>query len=421
MDNKTEIIRSSVKQAENKERWEQKLSCLEWTAGIAFCILTIWFIVELFVGNKSNETNTLFGNYGDLIGGILGTFVAYISVRLLASTLKRQVQAYKDNSNLNRETANIYKIQQFNEQFHILFDLYRSILTEYKEIGNEPMDLTSIVKQYKLKSQDITGKDYEERINKAKEIFNEFYVTYHSVASVHFRLLYRIFQLIDDADIPDKNKTTIAKIMRCQLSPEELFLLRYNAMTENGFKMRLYINRYNLLKHLPLMSLMEFSYLSIKLDEKLMNSVNSESVIWKKNIKELLLSNTAEKDFKISYKNRYTFGVSISTSKDQCDFVLTKNSKIKLQNITSIDFATALEMFSDKELDDFLLNFAQELFLFSNFSQYNTDTSLEFIPSITENQNDKKKIISVKVKKIDESPLICSQRQMEEPVNLQRF
>lgn len=417
MDNKTEIIRSSVKQAENKERWEQKLSCLEWTAGIAFCILTIWFIVELFVGNKSNETNTLFGNYGDLIGGILGTFVAYISVRLLASTLKRQVQAYKDNSNLNRETANIYKIQQFNEQFHILFDLYRSILTEYKEIGNEPMDLTSIVKQYKLKSQDITGKDYEERINKAKEIFNEFYVTYHSVASVHFRLLYRIFQLIDDADIPDKNKTTIAKIMRCQLSPEELFLLRYNAMTDNGSKMRIYINRYNLLKHLPIMSLMEFVYLRTKLDDKKENSINSEIITWEKRIKELLLSNAKETSFTVNYGKKYKFEVRISTLKNQCDFKLSKNTKIRLQTTVGTDFSFALEAFSDKDLEDFLLNFVKELFLYSNFTLYNSYDSLDIKPEITGKKEEQKKIISVIVKKKDLSPLICSQRQLEQPVD----
>lgn len=416
MDCKPEIIRSSEKPKKGKETWKIRLTVLEWIAGAAFIGLTVWFVISLFYGHNSSESNNLFGTYGDLIGGILGTFVAYISVRLLASTLRRQIDAYNDNHDLNEDTANVYRVQQFNEQFKILFDLYRNTIVEYKNVSDSEMDLGSIVSLYKIKSLDIIGNNYEERRKKAIDIYNEFYVTYLSVASVHFRLLYRIFQLIDDADIPDKNKTTIAKIMRCQLSPEELFLLRYNAMTDNGAKMQLYINRYNLLKHLPIMSLMEFAYLSSKLDDKQKNSVNSEIVSWKKKIKELLLANSDNLHFSKSYGKKYSFEVKLSQSKDQCEFKLTKDVKAKLQNASTTDFASALDAFTDKDLDDFLLNFAKELFLYSNFSQYNSLSSLEIKPEITEKKVDRKKIISVTVRKKDNSPLICSQRQLEEPV-----
>ena len=422
MDNKTEIVRSTEKPKREKETWEIRLSVLEWIAGIAFLGLTAWFIISLFCGNKSSEINNIFGTYGDLIGGILGTFVAYISVRLLASTLRKQIDAYNENSSHNEETANVYRVQQFDEQFQILFKLYRNIMFEYKEVSPNGIDLASIVNQYEAKSQTTEGRNYEDRRAKAIEIFNEFYVTYLSVASVHFRLLYRIFQLIDDADIPDKNKTTIAKIMRCQLAPEELFLLRYNAMTDNGQKMQLYINRYNLLKHLPIMSLMEFSNLSVKLDDKQRNSVNSEIVSWKKKIKELLLTTTDKAGklyFTNNYGKKYIFEVNISPSKNQCDFKLTKDVKAKLQNSPTTDFASALDKFTDKELDDFLLNFAKELFLYSNFSQYNSPSSLEIKPEITEKKVDRKKIISVVVRKKDNSQLICSQRQLEAPVERQ--
>lgn len=422
MDNKdkqTIIPKTGKIKKKKKESWETKLTVLEWITGIAFLGFTVWFLLSLIYGQNSNESNTIFGTYGDLIGGIIGTFVAYISVKLLASTLRKQIEAYNENSILNKETANVYKIQQFDEQFQILFKLYRNIMLEYKEVAPNGMDLASIVNLYKAKSQTTDGKNYEDRRAKAIEIYNEFYVTYLSVASVHFRLLYRIFQLIDDADIPNKNKTTIAKIMRCQLSPEELFLLRYNAMTDYGIKMQLYINRYNLLKHLPIMSLMEFSNLSAKLDDKQRNSVNSEIVLWKKKIKELLLTTTDKTGklyFTNNYGKKYLFEVNISPSKDQCDFKLTKDVKAKLQSSAMTDFASALDKFTDKELDDFLLNFAKELFLYSNFSQYNSPSSLEIKPEITEKKVDRKKIISVVVRKKDKSQLICSQRQLEEPV-----
>lgn len=413
MDNTTEIVPSSVKLKNSQEPWEKIVTGLELAAGVAFLLLTAGFVLTLIYGKNSSESSTFFGAYGDLIGGVLGTFVAYISVRLLASTLKKQINANKDNSKLNKETADVYRIQQFNEQFKILFSLYSNTLNKYKDLGN-------IVNSCKEDGKTITGKNYEERRDKAIEIFNKFYVTYYSIASVHFRLLYRIFQLIDDANIPTKNKTSIVKIMRCQLSPEELFILRYNAMTDNGSKMRIYINRYNLLKHLPIMSLMEFAYLRIKLDDNKENSINSEIISWEKRIKELLLSNVKGTSFTVNYGKKYRFEVKISTSKDQCDFKLSKKAKIRLQTTVATDFSFALEAFSDKDLEDFLLNFAKELFLYSNFTLYNSCDSLDIKPEITEKKEEQKKIISVIVKKKDFSPLICSQHQLEQPVDCNR-
>ena len=172
MDNKTEIVRSTEKPKREKETWEVRLSVLEWIAGIAFLGLTVWFIISLSCGNKSSEINNIFGTYGDLIGGILGTFVAYISVRLLASTLRKQIDAYNENSSHNEETANVYRVQQFDEQFQILFKLYRNIMLEYKEVSPNRIDLASIVNLYEAKSQTTEGRNYEDRRAKAIEIFN---------------------------------------------------------------------------------------------------------------------------------------------------------------------------------------------------------------------------------------------------------
>ncbi len=104
---------------------------------------------------------------------------------------------------------------------------------------------------------------YRDRVEEAKSEFSKFYATNRLVLSAYFRLLYRIMQTISEAQVDGCVKLRYAKILRCLLTEDELFLLRYNAMTHYGNKMQPYINQYNLLKHLPLMRLLEFHFESV--------------------------------------------------------------------------------------------------------------------------------------------------------------
>ena len=407
-----------------KESWEKTLSVLEWSALVMFIlflllyfskgILSLWG-VELKHPVFLHET---WGVFGDFIGGVLGTFIAYISVRLLVKTLYHQIAANKETSQINEETATVYKLQQFNEQFNILFNLYQNALNAYEtsEI-NGGTDLSSIVKQFREHGNTSVKNDsYDKRQQIALDIFKDFYVTYHNIASVHFRLLYRIFQLIDDADIPNKNKTDIAKIMRCQLSSDEMLLLRYNAIASYGEKMRTYINRYNLLKHLPLLSLLELSYLSTKLTEVQRHSINTEVIKWRKLTKGLLLKNKQDPVFfSEDYSEKYSVKTTISTDNSLFRIELTKKA-CKKYDTSDTNISKAFDLFTNDELKCLLLDYTSELFLYSNFSIYNTPADLKISPEITEKKEGKKTIISVEVTKAKGLPIICSQRQMENPI-----
>jgi len=407
-----------------KESWEKSLSILEWSAlGMFVIFLMLYFskgILSLFGVELSHPifSHETWGVLGDFIGGVLGTFIAYISVRLLVKTLHHQISANKETSKINKETATVYKLQQFNEQFKILFTLYQDALHAYKSSDiNGVTDLSSIVEQFKKHGgATVKSDDYEKRQQVALDIFKDFYVTYHNVASVHFRLLYRIFQLIDDADIPDRNKTDIAKIMRCQLSADEILLLRYNAIASYGEKMRIYINRYNLLKHLPLFSLLELSHLSKKLSEVQRHSINTEVIKWRKLTKSLLLKNKVSTEyFSEDYSDKYSIKTTVSADNSQFKIELTKKS-CKKYEVSETNISKAFDVFSNDELKCLLLDFVSEMFLYSNFSIYNTLSDLRLMPEITEKKEGKKTIISVEVTKLNGLPIICSQRQMENPV-----
>ena len=333
--------------------------------------------------------------------------------------MKNQIEANNKAADINKETSEVYRLQQFNEQFKILFSLYQETINLYNTTDTRGKDgLKMVVTQLKEHGiASIKSTAYEKRQDAALDIYKDFYVSYHSVASVHFRLLYRIFQLIDSSKIPDKNRTEIAKIMRCQLSADELLLLRYNAIASYGEKMRSYINTYNLLKHLPLMDLLELSYLSSKLSELQRHSINTEVISWRKETKRLLLKNKSGVEKRIfNYSGRYSVLITVSNDSSSYKIEISKLSKAK-DNSSETNISKAFDALTNDDLKHLLSDFTSEMFSNSNFGLYNKTSDLNIQPEITDLKEQKKTVISLEVKKTDGTPLICSQRQLENPIN----
>ena len=92
-----------------KESWEKSLSILEWSAlGMFVIFLMLYFskgILSLFGVELSHPifSHETWGVLGDFIGGVLGTFIAYISVRLLVKTLHHQISASKQSFRSSHE------------------------------------------------------------------------------------------------------------------------------------------------------------------------------------------------------------------------------------------------------------------------------------------------------------------------------
>ena len=229
-----------------KSGWIWKFTVVEWILAVFFLICSILF----FLLEKGNVlTSDRWPGYGDFIGGILGTFVAYIGVKLLVKTLQSQERANKENAKSYDRASDVYDLQQFNEMFKLLFSEYNQSIQSYKmgdyAEGRESMH--KIVEGLRIAGLGgIENGNYEKLAKQSMEIFNNYYVVYHTVASMQFRILYRIFCLIESANISERRKTDVIKILRCQLSEDELILIRYNAMSSHGENMRRYINRYNI-------------------------------------------------------------------------------------------------------------------------------------------------------------------------------
>jgi hypothetical protein len=408
-------------------KWKLELSKIQilWISmsvglGILFVFGLVAFLWEREKFNFENSIDSsTWGTFGDYIGGVLGTIVAFFTVYLLIKTLTNQMESNEKINEVNKQNIEIYTLQQFHDTFSTLMSLYHDSIESFKK--DEQKGKKFFHEQVKELQNNFTDtmNDYDLQVKKTVEAFNTFYAQYREYAAVYFRLLYRVFQLIDSSKIPEHKKAEYAKIVRCQLSEDEMFLLRYNAMTQNGRKMHVYVNRYNLLKHLPIMSLLEFTAWRKKISEVEKNYLDSLFINIRKLMMSALLSQSEnDKKFKQeSERKKYCIKVEISIDKTTATLKIIKNTKIKNGNTNLETLSSALDKFTDNEILKLLEAFIQEVFIFSNFSIYAIVSDMEITKDINKAVEQKQDTIWTTIKNKNNYPLILSQRQLDTPKN----
>ena len=199
------------------------------------------------------------GEIGDTIGGIMGPFIAIAAAGLTFIAFWVQ---YKANIQQRHDIA----IERFEsnlfEMIHIQQEITNELLVEYfnetkqlREIsrGREVFRRIYLDFQYKMVFPDGNKKctlfvalhnwpDLKKNLSKVEIMWN---------LDHYFRLLYRIFKYIDDADnnvISDEKKYEYTGIVRTTLSPYELIMLFYNGFSHPKFKEL--IEKYAILQNL---------------------------------------------------------------------------------------------------------------------------------------------------------------------------
>lgn len=391
-----------------KTKKSRMLILNDWLKGHAYEIIAILIMVigaVLFGLHREYDSSKpidggLWGQYGSYVGGLVGSLLAYVSIRLLNRNLQEQIIANNELRNSNDNSRRVAALQQFDSSFSTLIEMYRDSQSEVKSLSKE------WVKNFKS-----TEKDYKKRVAEATEAYYKFYADNRSLLASYFRFLYRIMQIIDEAKVDEDTKRRYAKIFRCQLTEYELLLLRYNASTHYGKKMQVYINRYNLLKHLPKMHLVEFQEPSIiELTNKQEELYDHIFVEIRKALFERLSRNVLEvkpeKDLKREKLNidLDNFKIELSVSKTQVRidlvYVMARGGGAKISD-------TSLQL-----LMNFFMN---ETFVYASFGQYQTLDSLEFSSDIKTERNSRKHTVWVQVKSKEHYELVLSQGQLNEP------
>jgi Putative phage abortive infection protein len=93
-------------------------------------------------------------------------------------------------------------------------------------------------------------------LEKIEAAYQSFYVSHQSEVGHYFRNLYHIVRFVDEAAV--EQKSSYIKILRAQLSSQELLLLFYNGLSTLGReRFKPLIEKYALLEQLPKRQLFE--------------------------------------------------------------------------------------------------------------------------------------------------------------------
>lgn len=198
--------------------------------------ISLFLYVKQFGQNGLSENTDNWGQFGEYIGGVLGTILTFFSVILIYATYKSQ----KENSLL----------QQFETTFFSLLVNQREILKSLKGNFGKITSPDKISDEY---ISEVAWKIYQEFDNKisrySKElpnfseqkeenmtiintIYKEIYKGKESELGHYFRHLYHIVKYVHESKINNKKK--YVDIIQAQMSDDELYITLYNGISEYG-------------------------------------------------------------------------------------------------------------------------------------------------------------------------------------------
>ena len=269
------------------------------------------------------------GQFGDFIGGVVGSLLAFVGVilyyvalteqrediKINREALETQVKAlnqqieefraqttemqetrtvYEEQTNLYRQQTNYYKqqvkelktqtklssLQHFNSEFYSLLNVFinvrnKSLIPIKKVIG----ELSSNVKS---NPNSLCDKHYS-----LVEEYTKQYYKNSNFLSVYFKTIYRLLRMIDDSNLEKDQKQGNAKTLRSQLSEIELLVLYYNYYSDFGEKVKFLVTKYNLLKYLNFMDKLEVDTKGFVMEKaSVISYLNKLSLLFDSKIKQ---------------------------------------------------------------------------------------------------------------------------------------
>ena len=364
-----------------------KVATITFVAIIIAFVCFAWNNVEWFEWESSVD-NELLGTFGDFIGGVLGTIIALYSIYMLVKTLQNQVDSNADMKITNEEVVRTNKIiidsdtlQLFDNKFQIFFNQYKEAFIGYDADGKNGRKNFELLVEDFLKSTFTNNQDYKRKNIAAVNLYEDFYSEHRRELSVHFRLLYLLVRHLAEA-----SRVQYAKCIRGQLSDGELVLLRYNCQTQNGMAMRPYVNHFNLLKHIPLMSLFEFRRWSNMIADSHERSALDGLFITLKKIMTSGLDDKIDgsKHFEIS--SRYKFSFTFNESHTEMIFSVDKDKQKKVGGGIKRPYAEkALDRVPSLQLPLLFYAFLHESYITGNFGLFSNSTDCVNKPIILKN------------------------------------
>lgn len=198
---------------------------------------------------KYSEEMSVYGTLGDYFGGIVNPALGFITFTALLFTVYLQLQ----------QSAESKKII-FENGFYKLLDLHNNIISDlnYKG-GHKRLSFTKFIDENLVFDESDKLYIMQKRVNgdayllsKTKKIYRNFNRKENAYFGHYFRSLYRILKTIEKSNLSEEDKQNYARILRAQLSMDELAVLYINCLPfvcDKGEFQKLII-RYSMLEHL---------------------------------------------------------------------------------------------------------------------------------------------------------------------------
>lgn len=361
---------------------------------IITCILIFGAMIILFSLNREFDNeypidNGLFGTYGDFIGGVVGTIVAFYSAFLLVKTLQSQENVNQSVIETNNQISiasgkELYNtlLEVFNNKFERFMTCYQNAIDNYVLEKNNEV-LTGRKAFEKIASEFINNdftnnNDYLRRTQSAISEYMDFYSNNRLYLAVHFRMLYLLTSLVSTSGLETNDKVLYAKLIRGQLSESEMTMLRYNCHSEYGVKMQKYCNEFNLIKHLPVMQLLEF-----KMHYNILKSAIEENVkelvvgldtmfITLRKYAKMVLDKDSQRNITYNGGKRYSIVMSVTEDRKKFTLELKIDSGAERRGSGRLSSAEkALDCYDSSQLEQLFRDYLSDLFYASNFYLYN--------------------------------------------------
>lgn len=268
------------------------------------------------------------GQFGDFVGGVIGSLFAFVGVILYYVALKAQHEDVRINKNalelqmkaLNQQIeefkAQTEELQETRKVYEEQTKLYREQTSYYQQQVIELKNQTQIshlkrfdscfynlldvfVKIKKECTNDIKGilrnlRNHEysnNMIDKCKEIislYEELFYEKSTSLSRYFETIYRLIRLIETSKIEAEEKKQYAKILCSQLTSNDLSILYYSYFSDVVTNAKTFAITYNMLSNLTIFDKIE---LQIEMRDKriqLLKYCNEISKVFDANLKRYM-------------------------------------------------------------------------------------------------------------------------------------
>ncbi|MBF8965077.1 putative phage abortive infection protein [Pontibacter sp. FD36] len=326
-----------------------------------------------------------FGQFGDFVGGVIGSIWALAGVILFYIALTEQRKDIKTNQKvlalqvdaLNQQinefelqrkelesSRKVYedqsrtlRVQQFESNFYSLLNVYLTIKNNLNNLDKHGKDYFRTHYETLDSSFNHLLKITDHHDNMIEQ-YVQLYDEHRGHLSHYFKSFYRIIKIIDSSiTLTDREKSFYSKILRSQLTDYEQLLLYYNSHSIYGIKARSLILKYNLLKHTPLFYKPEFAhYYSIQKNFKIVFFTEWFSSFLAKHINE-------------SYEITYVADKIEEVSKDfDCIVgIYFEVDSIKIKVICNKDLTQNNIKLSKDEFSNFILCLIHDRLIFSTY------------------------------------------------------